>query len=202
MCIQPATSAVVVQYDSIGLVTGATGVTFQVGGETATYNVTFTEGSCVDLFSKSIACDPDAFAFTTLVDASAASQALLDSVFTGDLDLAPSFTTGCRFTYCVAVTPYDTVEGGTDFMLYAGARNESGLTLDSVVVERNLFSWRTVNDAAYTFAVWTRQTVTPPPPPSPTPVPEPATAVLVGSALLAMRLLSKSGTRAKSTEYQ
>lgn len=61
--------------DGSGQLRGAAGV--DVGG--TLYDVTFREGTCTALFDG---CDdPSDFTFTTLTDAQAASQALLNQVF-------------------------------------------------------------------------------------------------------------------------
>jgi len=79
----------VLQVDIAGILTGANGV--DVGG--ALYDVTFSHGSCVDLYSG---CDQlSDFTFTDGFDAVAASQALLDQVLVGVYDSDPSRTRGC-----------------------------------------------------------------------------------------------------------
>jgi hypothetical protein len=84
--------------------TGATGI--EVGGKL--YDVTFSGGSCADLFGG---CDEISdFTFQTEADARAASQALLDNVFVDliqQFDSLPNLTEGCSdLTECTVVTPF------------------------------------------------------------------------------------------------
>jgi len=84
--------------------TGATGI--EVGGKL--YDVTFSGGSCADLFGG---CDEISdFIFQTEADTRAASQALLDNVFVDlihQFDSLPNLTEGCSsFTECRVVTPF------------------------------------------------------------------------------------------------
>jgi hypothetical protein len=94
-------AAPVLQVDSNGILTGATGVL--VNGNL--YDVEFRDGTCIALFGG---CDGlSDFTFQTELAARAASQALLDSVFVGQFDDQPSLTRGCGFTRsCTVQTPY------------------------------------------------------------------------------------------------
>jgi hypothetical protein len=92
-----------------GELTGATGV--QVNGRL--YNVTFVDGSCIDLYSG---CDsPLDFVFPDRASATLAAQALLDQVLldgpAGAFDGNPRLTRGCEFgplfNLCVMATPFD-----------------------------------------------------------------------------------------------
>lgn len=108
-----------------GELQGATGVTTIYG----TYDVTFIDGTCVDLFSG---CDDAAsdFIFSTEAEADAAAQALLDQVFLdateGQFDSDPTLTRGCEFAEtCLAVVPWRIngigfVVGGTSINKAAG----------------------------------------------------------------------------------
>jgi hypothetical protein len=87
--------------------TGALNV--EVNG--AFFNVSFVEGSCVDLFSG--CTEPSDFDFTTATDAAAAGQALLDEVFLdlsqGTFDTDPTLTDGCEANSgdrCIVHIPY------------------------------------------------------------------------------------------------
>jgi len=90
--------------DSTGQLTGATDIS--VNG--LLYNVKFIDGSCITVFDG---CDNSRtdFPFQSESSATAASQALLDQVFTdgstGLFDSDPSLTLGCIFNRCSAHTP-------------------------------------------------------------------------------------------------
>lgn len=94
--------------DSSGRLLGATDV--DVNG--TSYDVTFMDGFCSDIFSG---CDDASdFAFNSAGDAAAASQALLDQVLIDtDIGFYDSFfndTVGCQFASpllgCRLITPY------------------------------------------------------------------------------------------------
>ncbi len=91
--------------DSTGQLTGATSVIVN----DVSYNVEFLDGTCVDLFDG---CDDlSDFTFTTVTEATAAAQALLDSVFQdgphGLFDTNPSLTNGCSdAAECDALIPF------------------------------------------------------------------------------------------------
>jgi len=119
--------------DSSGKLTGATGVT--VGG--ATYNVSFVDGTCVNLFAG---CDADTdFTFQTMVAARAAAQALLDQVLIdagtlGDFDARPFDTNGCAdLLECYVLVPYDVrTELPVPDVTGAAATNLSGAQIDGI----------------------------------------------------------------------
>lgn len=93
--------------DGTGQLTGATGVV--VGDDT--YDVSFLDGKCKDLFSG---CDdPGDFLFTTEDSAKMAAAALEATVFLdgegGNFDSIPSKVRGCsgnKITPCSIMTPY------------------------------------------------------------------------------------------------
>jgi len=96
--------AAVLQVNTSGILTGATGV--DVGG--TLYNVTFADGSCNSLFNS---CVQSAFAFNTFADVRLAGIALLDQVYidssAGEFDSATSNILGCVSPYqCVGAIPY------------------------------------------------------------------------------------------------
>jgi hypothetical protein len=94
--------AALLQIDSNGILTGATGVLV----EGAYYDVTFVDGSCINLFSG---CNESSdFNFTTQNSAVAAAQAILDQVFIGMYDENPYITFGCRINTgaCGVTIPY------------------------------------------------------------------------------------------------
>ncbi len=92
-----------------GELIGATGV--QVHGRL--YDVTFVDGSCIDLYGG---CDaPSDFVFRDQASATLAAQALLNQVLldglAGSFDGMPRLTRGCEygplFNLCVMATPFD-----------------------------------------------------------------------------------------------
>ncbi len=102
-----APQAATLVLSSAGTLTGATGVL--VNG--LAYDVTFEKGYCTDVFAP---CDlSTTFFFTTMADATAAAQALLDQVFIdgllGNFDSDPSLTLGCEGLFaCYVMVPYQT----------------------------------------------------------------------------------------------
>ena len=95
--------AAVLQVNTSGILTGATGV--NVGG--MLYDVTFADGSCNSLFNG---CAQSAFSFNTQPSALLAGQALLDQVLinsvAGQFDSLTSKTFGCSSNNCFTVIPY------------------------------------------------------------------------------------------------
>lgn len=121
--------AATLQVDGTGELTGARGV--DVDG--AFYNVSFTDGTCIDLFDG---CDaPEDFAFSTEASAQQAALALLAQVFLdgplGSFDTDPELTRGCgEETACVAVIPYERrrtdLGGVTSIVETVWTRNSAG----------------------------------------------------------------------------
>ena len=99
-------AAPILQVNSAGILTGATGV--NVGG--TLYDVTFKEGSCNLVFSG---CDPAMFTFQVQSDAFRAAQALLDQVLVdgplGMFDSMPNKVLGCSGanSLCFSSIPYN-----------------------------------------------------------------------------------------------
>ena len=91
-----------------GLLTGASGVL--VNG--TAYDVTFSDGTC-----NSLQMNCTQFTFNNAADAAAASQALLDQVFTGVYDSTPNLTRGCTIaSSCLVSTIYGPDPSGpTDY---------------------------------------------------------------------------------------
>lgn len=106
-----ANAALILNIDSNGQLTGAQNV--DVDG--ALYNVEFLDGTCIALFSG---CDSRSdFTFTSSSAATAASNALFNSVFLdsalGLFDSNPALTAGCSIVnLCGAYTPYHVTANG------------------------------------------------------------------------------------------
>lgn len=89
----------------LGELQGATGV--NVAG--TVYDIAFVEGTCIEVYDG---CDEVSdFPFTTLAEATLASEALLAQVFkdgsAGNFDTIPGLTAGCSApTLCGAQTPF------------------------------------------------------------------------------------------------
>lgn len=96
-----AKAAPVLRVDSNGQLVGATGVAISGVG---TYDVTFLEGTCIEVFSG---CDEASdFDLKLPNETIAASEALLDQVFVGRYDDDPTLTYGCSDKEnCVVFTP-------------------------------------------------------------------------------------------------
>jgi len=93
--------AVTLDIDATGQLVGASGVV--VNG--SIFDVEFVEGACIGLFTG---CDdPGDFPFSNSMDATAASQALLNQVFTGSFLTNASLTNGCNEpSICMVLTPF------------------------------------------------------------------------------------------------
>lgn len=122
-------AAPILDIDESGQLMGATGV--EVQGNV--YDVSFVDTSCFETYGS---CDSDtSFIFTTREEASAASKALLDTVFldapSGNFDTDPLLTNGCSSsTLCKAYTAFsidsitDPINGLTHtYIQYAVANN-------------------------------------------------------------------------------
>jgi hypothetical protein len=153
-----------------GLLRGASNV--DVGGDL--YDVVFTDGTCIALFSG---CDSNSdFAFTTEAAGLAAATALADQVFLdgpeGNFDTLPGLTFGCGdATTCEAYIPY--VTNGTS-VLAARMRNKAPPGSD--VISANLLltvSTIDMSSDSATYAVFTA-------------VPEPSTGLLVAAGLVGL----------------
>lgn len=162
-----------------GELIGATGIEITGFG---TYDVSFEDGSCADLFSG---CDElSDFAFNNLDQVRAAGQALLDQVFVdSDLwlfDTDPALTRGCEDeTKCIAFIPYKFLDNWVIGKNLINANIEGGdkpgyatnLGIDqSIAVRSNT-----------TFAVFTKVAQ----------VPTPPSVLLFGSALIVLVSLKR-----------
>lgn len=128
MCVAgTANAALIVSVD--GVLQGATDV--DVNG--TLFDVSFVDGLCADLFSG---CDDPLadFAFDTEAEATAAAQALLDSVFIdsaqGTFDSTPALTRGCTSgIQCGAFIPFGISIPGV-FVQAGRALNRNALGVD------------------------------------------------------------------------
>lgn len=171
--------AAVILNISSGILLGASGIT--VGALPGTYSVSFSDGNCAAVFG---ACDAAHFAFTNEGDAAAASNALLDSVFTdsglGLFDAQPTLTAGCTLSNsgCEVYTPYDL--GGVGLLInFALNQPASGpFGNDGAFSIQSGSESIDGVDSFTTWAVWVAD--------PPTPVPEPGSLALLGLAGMAL----------------
>jgi len=152
-----------------GLLTGASGVL--VNG--TAYDVTFSDGTC-----NSLQMNCTQFTFNNAADAAAASQALLDQVFTGVYDSTPNLTRGCTIaSSCLVSTIYGPDPSGPTDYNVATATNSALEAGDGVAAEGIIGAiFDTTFAGAVTIAVWTTAT----------PVTEPAALPLTLAGLGAL----------------
>ena len=156
----PATAAAILQIDSGGKLTGATGV--DVGG--TLYDVTFVDGTCAQIFGG---CDAVTdFQFQTVSTASAAAQALLDQVFLngadGNFDSHPESVFGCNGP-CNSWIPYALPSDG----IYYSARVATNTaTSDQIAPGDFAASFNTGFHGGSNFAWFTLASVSAVPEPS------------------------------------
>ena len=159
-----------------GQLVGASNV--DVGGDL--YDVVFTDGSCITLFSG---CDSNSdFLFTTEAAALAVATALEQQVFVdgpqGDFDTVPGLTSDCGYSaVCEVYVPYMT--NGTTVQV-TRVENRAPPGPDEVEGGRLLLTVSTdlsqeSENYAYTYAVLTAVLV-----------PEPSTALLLSIGLLGL----------------
>ena len=165
-----------------GELLGATNVS--VGG--SLYDVSFVDGTCVDIFNG---CDSSSdFTFNLQSQALAASQALLDQVFIdgvdGDFNSDATLTAGIEYAFDPAGTEawayiYTNYEVGGSILRGAYAYFDNFLIYDST----NIYQTTPTNDnstiANQTWAVWSNAS-------SPSAVPVPAAVWLFGSGLIGL----------------
>ncbi len=128
-----------------GILMGASGVS--VNGEL--YDVEFKDG----LIGNSLNT------FTTYQFTLAASQALLNQVFTGIYDSQPNLTNGCTSTVdCNLITAYSTyLISGKQYHSFYTARNSSTESSDVGYISSTISTNDISKYSTYTLAIWTKQ---------------------------------------------
>lgn len=141
-----------------------------IGATDVTVNGINYDVSFIDDFSYPEGTGPT---FTTLLDARAASQALLDYVLIGVYDTAPTLTRGITLLYngnrAFIVTAYELLSGG-----FRGMAAVNTTSFNDDITTINASSTDYSDHPAAVLAVWTE---------SAAPVPEPSTVFLLGSGL-------------------
>ncbi len=158
-----------------GELIGATGV--HVDGRL--YDVTFVDGSCIELYGG---CDaPSDFVFRDQASATLAARALLDQVLldgpAGAFDGMPRLTRGCEygplFNLCVMATPFDVnTERVFTLKAYNWSAGWDGLEMNA---------YEPYNDFADVYTTWANWSA----------VPEPGTFALLMCGLAGLRLASR-----------
>lgn len=140
--------------DGNGILLGATGV--EVNGNS--YTVDFVEDSCANTWGS---CDGNgSFTWTSLADAQAAHNALLDQVLVGVFDESPDLTFGCTIaSVCVVFTPFSGSLGDPNMIGTVLTQNFAGVAADGFGL-RDLLNPLTDTsfDAIATYAQWTLET--------------------------------------------
>ncbi len=174
--------AVLLIKDSNGQLTGAKDVNIN----NILYDVSFVDGTCIDLFNG---CDHTSdFDFFTFNGARDAGNALLDQVFvntsSGAFDDDPTLTSGCTDPLtCFVVTPfrYDATIPTRFTAVLAQNHSQTSQGTDIVTQSSSL---RAFNGPLHIFAQWTRTS-------PPTNVPVPGSALLLVSGLLGLLMFRR-----------
>jgi len=142
-----------------------------------TYNISFQDGSCSNIFSG---CDSlSDFAFNNFDDAFAAGQALLEQVFIdstyGQFDSKPELIAGCEdFDQCIALIPHKLT---SEWVFSKNIINSKSEANDRLSYTSNLGHDQDIFVRPNTtFAVFTKVTK----------VPSPSSMWLFGTALIAL----------------
>ena len=171
-----ASAAPVLQINSSGILTGAKGV--EVLGKS--YDVTFADGTCNDLFTG---CDAASdFTFSSQVEARAAGEALLAQVFVDvglyQFDSVTDKIFGCTSgNFCNTLIPYLPIATAIGNFYHSFVRNYStvgAFSTSADVVQFSNMQRTTATSASSNFALF--QLV-------PTAVPEPSSIALMGLAM-------------------
>ena len=153
------------------------------------FNVEFKDDTCVELFGG---CDTNSdFSFTTSGEASAAANALLDTVFINvfineilrTFDTSPGDTRGCSNPVCKTLIPF-TIEIRSGFVNAVAAVNEDDLFSDAANAFQEGISRDMGELSGKNYAVFSKQTTAPV-----TAVPLPAALPLFLSALAGLGLV-------------
>ncbi|UIP28854.1 hypothetical protein [Photobacterium sp. TLY01] len=155
--VTPVLATPILQINGAGQLTGA----WNVEVEGTLLDVKFMDGTCIELFNG---CDSSTdFYFTTSSAATAASQALLDTVFLdgidGQFDSSPDLTLGCEDPdLCRIYTPFTIASFSPHIFEYVSVGNN--LQNNNIVPPLNA-----LNSNDYTlspsivFAVWSASSV-------------------------------------------
>jgi hypothetical protein len=178
--------------DANGILLGASGV--MIGN--MAYDLSFTDGTCVNVFG---ACSQDRFTFQTRATAEVAAYALLYQVFIDvdanrQFDTRPALTRGCGFpSECQVLIPYDNqlmYNNTQNSALVYLARNHFVESADGVT-RSSIGSMSDLSLDFTTWAVFTRSTSSPTAPS----LPEPASWIMMvgGFAILGAAMRRSGG---------